>query len=302
MKAMTTFVSLAAGALLATASLAQAPAGAPAGATAVCKDGSYWTGASKSGACSGHKGVQTWYGATAGAAPAAAPVKAAPAAPAAASAKAAPAAASYGGSAPSGATAICKDGTYWTGTSKSGACSGHKGVQTWYGTTAAAAPAAAPAKAAPVAPSAAPAKAAPPAAMASGPAPAGATGLCKDGTYWTGASKSGACSGHQGVQAWYGAAAVAAAPAAIAPPVAPPVRQAPPAPSYAPAPAAVPVAPSAAPAPGGGAGLVWLNPSSKTYHCPGDKWYGKTKTGQYVTEQQAVASGYHPDHGKTCSK
>jgi hypothetical protein len=300
MKTLTTIVSLAAGALLATASLAQAPAGA----TAVCKDGTYWTGASKSGACSGHKGVQTWYGTTAAAAPAVAPAKAAPAAPAATPAKTAPAAASYGGAAPAGATAVCKDGTYWTGASKSGACSGHKGVQTWYGTTAAAAPAAAPAKAAPVAPAAPAAKAAP-TAMASGPAPAGATGLCKDGTYWTGASKSGACSGHQGVQAWYGAAAAAAAPAATAPPVAAPVRQAPPAPTYAPAPSYAPApgtVPSAAPAPGGGAGLVWLNPSSKTYHCPGDKWYGKTKSGQYVTEQQAVASGYHPDHGKACSR
>lgn len=45
--------------------LAQAPAGAPAGSTALCNDGTYAKGSSKLSACLGHKGVKTWYGAPA---------------------------------------------------------------------------------------------------------------------------------------------------------------------------------------------------------------------------------------------
>ena len=55
------------------------------------------------------------------------------------------------------------------------------------------------------------------------------------------------------------------------------------------------------PAPGGGAGKVWVNSSSKTYHCQGTKWYGTTKHGEYMTEAQAKSQGYHADHGKACS-
>ncbi len=53
---------------------------------------------------------------------------------------------------------------------------------------------------------------------------------------------------------------------------------------------------------GGGDGKVWVNDKSKTYHCEGSKYYGKTKAGEYMTEADAKAKGNHADHGKACTK
>jgi hypothetical protein len=133
-------------------------------------------------------------------------------------------------------------------------------------------------------------------------APAGSSGQCKDGSYTSTASKKGACRGHKGVKEWY---AAASAPAAKATPAAAAAPAAMPAPAAAPAAdtamkshRAMP-APAATAAAGGGPGMVWLN--GKVYHCPSDKWYGKTKHGSYMSEADAKAKGAHPEHGKVCT-
>lgn len=131
-------------------------------------------------------------------------------------------------------------------------------------------------------------------------APAGSTALCNDGSYYSGQSKRGACSGHKGIKEWYGAAAAPAAAPAAAAPAAPPAaapaaaaahaKQQPPTPAK-----------DIAQKPGGGPGKVWVNAESKTYHCANDEWYGKTKQGQYMTVAQAEAAGAHAAHGKACA-
>jgi hypothetical protein len=129
---------------------------------------------------------------------------------------------------------------------------------------------------------------------------------CKDGTTSPHGGR-GACSGHGGIDkaataaaasggaggaaasgsskasGTSGAASSSAAPASSTPTT----SKSPPA--------------SQAPAPGGGPGMVWVNTASKVYHCPSDRYYGKTKKGEYMTEADAKAKGNRPDHNKPCS-
>jgi hypothetical protein len=155
-------------------------------------------------------------------------------------------------------------------------------------------------------------------AQAPAGAPSGSTGQCNDGSFTSAATKAGACRGHKGVKAWFGASAPASKPsakssesktsaassaAAPAPAAANPPAAAGPAKSS--APSSAPKSSSASTtdqAPGGGPGMVWVNTSSKVYHCAGTRYYGKTKAGKYMTEADAKAAGARPDAGKACGQ
>ena len=144
------------------------------------------------------------------------------------------------------------------------------------------------------------------AALAQTPAspPAGSTGVCKDGTFTSNATRKGACAGHRGVQTWLGAPSPNDT--AKNTPAAPTTAAAPAAATGAAAPGTGTGKASAATsrqpqAQGGGPGQVWVNTSSRVYHCMGSKYYGKTKHGEYMTQAAAKAAGNHADHGKECN-
>ncbi|MGH8114561.1 MAG: hypothetical protein ACREPS_05855 [Rhodanobacteraceae bacterium] len=201
-----------------------------------------------------------------------------------------------------GYSAVCKDGTSWSGKSKRGTCHGHKGVKSWTSEGGSSASTESSTKKSHESKSrsskksgeAATTGVATPVAAAGG-----VTATCKDGSSWSGKSKRGACHGHKGVANWSGDGTSASA-KTTAKSNAAPAR-----PAVVSQRTATRTASTGgsmgAPAPGGGNGKVWVNTGSKTYHCQGTKWYGTTKHGEYMTQSQAKAQGYHADHGKACS-
>lgn len=128
------------------------------------------------------------------------------------------------------------------------------------------------------------------------------TATCKDGTTYSSARRSGACRGHGGVASFGAEAAPATASAPTQSPTAPPatVPQAR-MPTATPAPASAPLPRPSTNAAAPGPGQVWVNSSSKVYHCSGDRYFGNTKRGAYMGEREAIAAGNRPDHGKACS-
>jgi DNA uptake protein ComE-like DNA-binding protein len=88
------------------------------------------------------------------------------------------------------------------------------------------------------------------------------------------------------------ARAPASNPAAASVPVATPAAAMPASSRPAPTASAPATAPSQQVAPPHGSGMVWVNLPSGIYHYEGDEWYGKTKQGKYMTEDDAIKAGY----------
>ncbi len=49
-------------------------------------------------------------------------------------------------------------------------------------------------------------------------------------------------------------------------------------------------------------GMVWVNTATKVFHREGDRWYGKTKAGKYMTEEDALKEGYRPVKERAAKK
>ena len=63
-----------------------------------------------------------------------------------------------------------------------------------------------------------------------------------------------------------------------------------------------PFQPATTQAPGAAPNKVWLNATTRVYHCPADRYYGRTKDGKYLTEPEALATGAHAPRGAKCFK
>src|SRR5213595_325875 len=99
--------------------------------------------------------------------------------------------------------------------------------------------------------------------------------VCKDGTQITVETTKGACSGHGGIDKNASKDQAATSKSSSAGGKSSSTRTL-----------------------GAGPEKVWANDSTKVYHCSGDRYYGKTKNGEYMSEADAKSKGFRPDHGK----
>jgi hypothetical protein len=163
-----------------------------------------------------------------------------------------------------GHTALCKDGTYFDGTTHKGACRGHQGVKEWLDKTA-----------------------------AKSDTKSAATTATDDSTTGKKHRRKKDTAAAEATSATTATAPAASASAAATTATAAKAeskgKRTPPTPAK-----------DIVAKPGGGAGLVWVNSESKVYHCQGDEWYGKTKQGSYMSAAAAEKAGAHPAHGKAC--
>ena len=63
-----------------------------------------------------------------------------------------------------------------------------------------------------------------------------------------------------------------------------------------------PAGPTVPLAAGGGNGMVWVNEETKVFHREGDRWYGRTKKGKYMSEADATKMGAHESKEKMSEK
>ena len=192
-------------------------------------------------------------------------------------------------------TGICKDGSFTTTTARDGACHGHKGIKTWYGISA-------PSRPVPT-----------PASSPSLPVPSVTTSTSQSlpvptVTPATSATTLPAPNPVSSIPSRPAATLGTTATSSLPAPT--PVTTTPSAPIPQPGQITVKSGGIAAErarmasmpaAEGGGPGMVWVNNSSRVYHCPGSDFYGKTKNGAYMTEADALKTGAHPNRNKPCS-
>jgi hypothetical protein len=141
-------------------------------------------------------------------------------------------------------------------------------------------------------------------------APPGATAQCKDGTWSSERNRDAACSGHDGIRTWYGPSdspTNTPAPATMPPQTFPkstpqqmPNAQTPTTGTQTGSRPTLPGGMSRKS--GGGAGKVWVDRSSRTYVCEGERGYGSSSGGSYMSESEAVSAGNQPANGARCSR